>query len=160
MSVTTERVRIPEIRTAPRATQRRGGWAIVAIALLIAAGAAALLLWPQQATEPAAGRVGAAAEQAAQIWSVKAAQAPFFASQGRAGVSAPSKGETSEAPSTSTTISEAWAAKAAYGRSLQAAPATSATSEAPSTSATTTIADWATKAAYGRSLQEFGNTQR
>jgi hypothetical protein len=120
MSVTTERIRTPEIRTPEITTvaatrRRRGGWVIVAIALVLAV-AAALVLLPRPTIEPAtapAGRVEAASEQASEIWALKAAHARALQAAGAAAVEQPSITTT-----TATTAGE-WATKAAYGRSLQ-----------------------------------------
>jgi hypothetical protein len=126
MSVTTERLGTPKIRTVETRTPRRGGWAILAIAMMLAVAAAILLVWPsQRVTESAGstGRVEIAAEQAGQIWTLKAAQAPSFASQGSpAGVeSSTPTGEALRVPSTTSAMAADWAAKAAYGRARQAA---------------------------------------
>jgi hypothetical protein len=75
------------------------------------------VLLSRPTAEPAAGS-GGRAEQASQIWSVKAAQAPFFASNGSTESSTPSIGRAFD-PATGT--SAEWAAKAAYGRARQAA---------------------------------------
>ena len=127
MSVTTERLGTPQIRTVETRTPRRGGWAILAIAMMLAVAAAILLVWPsQRVTEPAGstGRVEIAAEQAGQIWTLKAAQAPSFAWQGsQAGIESSSlpTGETFRVPSTTSAMAADWAAKAAYGRARQVA---------------------------------------
>jgi hypothetical protein len=115
MSVTTERLGTPKIRTVETRTPRRGGWAILAIAMMLAVAAAILLVWPsQRVTESAGstGRVEIAAEQAGQIWTLKAAQAPSFATP---------TGEALRVPSTTSAMAADWAAKAAYGRARQAA---------------------------------------
>jgi hypothetical protein len=151
MSATSERIRTPQIRTPQTGTSRRpgrGGWAVVAIALVLSVAAGVLLLRPSGTTEPAsAGRVEIAAAQAHQIWSLKAAQGRLLATAGAAQLSARTVARTFEPVATASE----WNVKSAFGQARLAVVGPSVSSTGSSVRSTS-AADWAAKAEYGRGL--------